>query len=138
MHVRTESHTRGHVFVVMLAYLLRWALSHAWTAFNVTVEGGLDHLKTLCAMDLPVNGGGACLRIPRPREQSVQLFQALVIRLPEALPNPQGRVVTRKKLSERRKNRIIRNSGYKEYEVQCTVVSLTVDIVWNSPKRFLN
>lgn len=105
VHVRTEAHTRSHVFVVMLAYLLRRALSRAWTAFNVTVEEGLDHLKTLCAMTLQVNGGsGACLRIPRPREQSVKLLQALSIRLPEALPNPQVRVVTRKKLPERRKN----------------------------------
>jgi hypothetical protein len=104
VHVRTEPHTRGHVFVVMLAYRLRRALSRAWAAFNVTVEEGLDHLKTLCAMELQVNGGGSCLRIPTPREQSGKLLQALAIRLPEALPNPPGRVVTRKKLPERRKN----------------------------------
>ena len=104
VHVRTESHTRGHVLVVMLAYLLRRALSRAWTAFDVTVAEGLAHLKTLCAMELRVEGGGTCLRIPTPREQSAQLLQALAIRLPEALPNPQVRVVTRKKLQQRRKN----------------------------------
>ncbi len=40
VHVRTEAHTRGNVLVVMLAYLVRRALSRAWVSLDVTVKEG--------------------------------------------------------------------------------------------------
>lgn len=104
VHVRTEAHTRGHVLVVMLAYLVRRALSEAWNSLDLTVEEGLEHLKTICSMEINVEGGGSCLRIPTPRAQSRALLQALDISLPEALPHTNARVGTRKKLQERRKS----------------------------------
>jgi Transposase DDE domain len=64
IYVRTAEHTRGHVLVVMLAYLIRRVLSRAWMNFNITVEEGLDQLQTLCAMRLEIQDGGNCLRIP--------------------------------------------------------------------------
>jgi len=103
VYVRTEAHTRGHVLVVMLAYLVRRELSRAWGCFDLTMEEGLEHLKTLCSMEMNVEGGGSCLRIPTPRAQSRALFQALGISLPEVLPHTNTRVGTRKKLPERRK-----------------------------------
>jgi len=103
--VRTADHTRGHVLVVMLAYLIRRELSHAWTALDVTVEEGLHHLQTLCSIEVKVTEGGSCLRIPTPRPAAAALLQALKIHLPEALPHTAVPVVTRKKLSERRKPR---------------------------------
>ncbi len=103
VHVRTESSTRAHVLVVMLAYMIRRELSRAWAPFDVTVEEGLDHLKTLCSTEVKVKGGGSCLRIATPRQQSRELLEALAITLPEALPHPAiGGVVTRKKLSKNR------------------------------------
>lgn len=56
IYVRTEEHTRGHVLVVMLAYLIRRELSKAWTGLNVTVEEGLAQLTTLCSMEVKVEG----------------------------------------------------------------------------------
>ena len=50
IHVRTKESTRGHVFVVMLAYMIQQALERAWKALDLTVEEGLSHLKTLCVM----------------------------------------------------------------------------------------
>src|SRR4030043_642353 len=38
--VRSEKSTRGHVFVVMLAYIIIRKLREAWAAFDMTVEGG--------------------------------------------------------------------------------------------------
>lgn len=103
VHVRTAPSTRAHVLVVMLAYMIRRELSRAWAPFDVTVEEGLDQLKTLCSTEVKVKGGGCCLRIPTPRQQSRQLLEALAITLPQALPHPAiGGVVTRKKLSEKR------------------------------------
>jgi hypothetical protein len=102
IYVRKEANTRGHVLVVMLAYLIRRELSRAWASMDLTVEEGLEQLKTICSMEIKVNGGGSCLRIPTPPAQSRDLLNALDIHLPEALPHRDVRVVTRKKLPERR------------------------------------
>jgi len=105
IHVRTAAHTRGHVFAVMLAYLIRRELSRVWTALDMTVEEGLHQLQMLCSTEVKVEGGGSCLRIPAPGQAAAALLQTLDIRLPEALPHTDTRVVTRKKLPERRKPR---------------------------------
>lgn len=103
VHVRTAPSTRAHVLVVMLAYMIRRELSRAWAPFDLTVEEGLDQLKTLCSTEVKIKGAGACLRIPTPRPQSRQLLEALGITLPQALPHRDLPVVTRKKLSENRR-----------------------------------
>jgi transposase len=103
IYVQTEKSTRGHVLVVMLSYLIVRALRHGWQSFDVTVEEGLKHLTTLCSMEIQVKDQASCLKIPRPREQSRQLLKALQIRMPAALPHRNVRVVTRKRLAERRK-----------------------------------
>jgi hypothetical protein len=103
IYVRTAEHTRGHVLVVMLAYLIRRDLSQAWTALDITVEEGLNQLQMLCSTEISLHGGGSCLRIPTPSPASLPLLNALHIHLPKLLPHTETRVVTRKKLPERRK-----------------------------------
>jgi len=103
VYVRTEEHTRGHVLAVMLAYLIRRELSRAWEGLNVTVEEGLAQLATLCSMEVQVEGGASCLRIPTPRDGSRALLQAASVRAPEVLPHLETRVVTRRSLPPRRK-----------------------------------
>jgi Transposase DDE domain len=105
IYVRTAEHTRGHVLVVMLAYLIRRELSRAWTSLDVTVEEGLHQLQTLCSTEVKVEGGGSCLRIPEPSPTAGALLKALKIRLPDALPHTDTPVVTRKQLPARRKPR---------------------------------
>src|SRR6266567_7128255 len=104
-HVRTAAHTRAHVLVVTLAYLIRRVLSQAWAALDVTVEEGLQQLKALSSTEMKIKEGGSCLRIPMPNPACRDLLQALDIRLPDALPSVKVRVDTRKKLPERRKPR---------------------------------
>jgi hypothetical protein len=101
--VHNEANTRGHVFVVMLAYLIRRALSRAWAPLDTTVEEGLDQLKTLCSMEVKFPEAGACLQIPEPRDDSLALLNALDILLPKVLPQSHARVVTHKKLNAKRK-----------------------------------
>lgn len=105
VYVRKEENTRGHVLVVMLAYLVTRELRRAWIDLDVTVEEGLEQLKTLCSMEIRTDNGGTCLRIPQPRATSRALLSALDLHLPEALPHTDVPVVTRKKLPERRKKR---------------------------------
>ncbi len=103
VYVRKEENTRGHVLVVMLAYLVVRTLRRAWAALDVTVEEGLEQLKTLCSIEVRTPDGGCCLRIPEPRATSLALLKAVDLHLPEALPHTDVPVVTRKKLPERRK-----------------------------------
>ena len=93
VHVRTEEHTRGHVLAVMLAFLIRRELSQAWQGLNVTVEEGLAQLATLCSMEVKVEGGASCLRIPTPRHGSGALLKTASVRAPEVLPHLETRVV---------------------------------------------
>jgi hypothetical protein len=102
VHVQTEKSTRGHVLVVMLAYVIVRALREAWAPLDVTVEEGLRHLSTLCSIMMTVKDHPPCLKIPRPRETSRQLLKALKVTMPLALPHREIRVVTRKKLTENR------------------------------------
>jgi len=100
--VQSEKSTQGHVFVVMLAYMIVRILRGAWKEFDLTVEEGLKQLSTLCSTEIKVKKQGSCLQIPRPREKSRQLLKALDIRMPTVLSHRKVRVVTRKKLPERR------------------------------------
>lgn len=102
--VRTEKSTRGHVLTVMLGYMIIRRLQQAWQEFDLTAEEGLKQLSTLCSMEMKIKGQGSCLKIPRPREQSRKLLQALDVRMPTVLPHQKVRVVTRKKLTEQRKS----------------------------------
>lgn len=103
VYVQTEKSTRGHVLVVMLAYMIIRVLRRNWQNFDLTVEEGLQQLSTLCSMEMKVKNHAPVLKIPRPRETSKQLLRALDIKLPTVLPHREVRVVTRKKLVERRK-----------------------------------
>ena len=101
-YVWTEASTRGHALVVMLAYVITHYLQHAWSALDLTVEEGLQHLSTLCAMELVSEGQGVCQVIPTPRPTVAQLLEAADVRLPPALPHLGARVDSRKGLPKRR------------------------------------
>ena len=102
IYVRTADHTRGHVLVVMLAYLIRRDLSQAWISLDFTVEEGLNQLQTLCSTEISMDGGGNCLRIPTPNPATLPLLKVLNTQMPKLLPHTETRVVTRKKLPQRR------------------------------------
>ena len=103
-YVQTERSTRGHAFVVMLAYLITRYLQKAWMGFDVTVQEGLEELETLCSTEVIMRGSGSCQQIPTPNETSAQLLNAIHVKLPKVLPSLGAIVVTRKKLQERRSN----------------------------------
>lgn len=94
---------KGHVLVVMLAYMIIRELRRSWAEFDLTVEEGLRELSTLCSIEIRVKGQGSCLKIPKPRKMSGELLKALDITLPEVLPQRKVNVVTRKKLNKQRK-----------------------------------
>ena len=102
VNVRLASRTRGHVFVVMLAYRIVQELADRWNQINLTVEEGVEELTTLCATEVLVGGEPRCNKIPQPRPSVEQLLKAASVCLPEVLPCKGIRVASRKKLPENR------------------------------------
>ena len=103
VNVRLESRTRGHAFVVMMAYWIVKELSSLWAGLDITVEEGLKELDALCSTEVSIADGGCFHRIPEPRELSQQLLEAANVTLPTALPSKRIIVATKKKLTSRRK-----------------------------------
>lgn len=99
--VRTEASTRGHVFVVMLAYLLEREMDQCWRGLETTVAEGIDELGSLRGVELAV-GHAACQKVPEPTGLTRQLLDAADIRLPQVLPLRKVHVATRKKLVSKR------------------------------------
>ena len=71
-------------------------------ALSLTIEEGLDSLKTLCSMRLQLADGVEILRIPEPRQNSAELLEAAGVKLPEALSHSPAHVVTKKTLPPKR------------------------------------
>jgi len=103
LFVRLESRTRGHAFVVMLAYRIVNELAKRWSGIDLTVQEGISELSQLCAMEMRINGEPQCNKIPEPRESIANLLHAARVKLPEVLPSKGIKVATRKKLIENRK-----------------------------------
>ena len=100
--VRKEANTRGHVLVVMLAYYLVREIRKAWSDLDLRVAEGIECLNRLCAVNVSIKGGGACLRLPDPAPETKALLKALKIKLPEVFPKSEVKVDTKKKLQPRR------------------------------------
>ncbi|MCP4377641.1 MAG: IS1634 family transposase, partial [bacterium] len=103
VNVRLESRTRGHAFVVMMAYRIVKELARLWTSLDVTVQEGLAELDALCSTEVSIAEGGCFHRIPEPRELSRRLLASAAVILPPFLPSKGIRVATKKKLPSRRK-----------------------------------
>lgn len=101
VYVRKASRTRGHLFVVMLAYAVARELGELWRALDCTAEEGIQELSALTALDVPGEGPTVSL-IPEPRELSRRLLESAGVELPTALPVRAGVVDTRKKLPAER------------------------------------
>ena len=102
INVRLESRTRGHVFVVMLAYKIVQELAKRWRAIDLTVEEGIKELSTLCSIEVEMNGCGKISQIPEPRASIKKLLKAANVRLPDVLPSKGIIVSTKKKLTDSR------------------------------------
>ena len=103
IYVRKESRTRGHLFVVMLAYLLVQELAKCWNQIDATVEEGLHELATLCTTQVTVKGSPMLHNIPAPRPSVARLLEAAKVELPAQLASRGVTVSTRKTLVEERK-----------------------------------
>jgi len=98
IHVRKEERTRGHAFLVMMAYRIVQELARRWSEIDTTVEEGIKEVSQLCAIEICVNGKVRCNQVPDPRRSVRNLFDAAKVKVPTVLPYSGIRVATRKKL----------------------------------------
>lgn len=103
IHVRLEKRTRGHVFVVMLSYLIIKEMERSWKSLDLTVEEGIDLLKCYQTVDLSVKGKAMAHRVPKPNKSTEALFNLLDIPVPKNIPTSDEVVATRKKVGKDRK-----------------------------------
>ena len=101
VYVHKEKSTQGHVFVVMLAYLIKRELDRAWRNLDITVQEGLDQLGALCVQNLTI-GNASLSRVPAPDALSAELLQCAGVILPSVLATASVRVATKKKLPSER------------------------------------
>jgi hypothetical protein len=102
VHVRKESSTRGHLLVVMLAYLLLKELGKRWAHLDLTVKEGLARLNTYCAVEV----AGVLKVMLRPRADVQSLITAAGVTLPTILPGSKSKVATKSKLPKNRPTRM--------------------------------
>jgi transposase len=105
VYVRKEENTRGHVLVVMIAYMIIRELDKAWQHLYLTVEEGLRSLATLTILEVSYDKERTFQNVPEPRDQNKRILDALNISLPKILAKNHARVVTKK---SRRKS-VIKN-----------------------------
>jgi hypothetical protein len=103
VYVRLASRTRGHALVVMLAYRIIKELAARWSEIDLRPEEALDHLATLCVMEVQFQGKTPFQQMPKPTPLGAKLLQAARVQLPSALPSHKARVSTKAKLPKSRK-----------------------------------
>jgi transposase len=97
IHVRLKDHTRAHVFVVMLAYMIRQELKRCWEKMNITVKEGIANLSSVCGTAIMINNVPFCYKIPLPRDTIKELLDSAKITLPDVLPTKGIKVTTKNK-----------------------------------------
>jgi transposase len=102
VYVRKESRTRGHVFVVMLAYQIVKELAACWRELDMTPSEGVRELASLCMTEVTIKNQTTINQVPVPRESVQQLLTAAGVDIPLALPYSGTKVYTKKKLPEER------------------------------------
>jgi transposase len=101
--VQKENRTRGHVFAVMLAYLITQELQKRWASLELTVAEGIEELSSLCSVEITVDKL-SYQQIPQPRPMGKKLLELAEVTLPKNLPCKNVTVATRKKLTNNRKS----------------------------------
>jgi transposase len=103
IYVRLKERTRGHVFIVMLAYRIIKELNKYWQSLNITTQEAISELSAIHQSELTINDQ-VFNEIPEPNALCKKLLKLAQVELPKILPKTKN-VDTRKKLQDRRKIR---------------------------------
>jgi len=87
----------------MLAYTIIRALAGYWRPSDLTVQGGLGQLTTVCLTEVKIADQPSTHRLPAPRADIKRLFDAARVALPTKITHTPTRVAAKTKLTNRRK-----------------------------------
>ncbi len=103
IYVRKKESTRGHVFIVMLSYLIKRELDKCWAGFDVTVQEGIEILGRISEQHMIIEKGISLTKIPEPTGLARKLLDAANVVLPTTIAhNQEMNVHTKTKLKNRR------------------------------------
>ena len=88
LFLRRADHTRGHVFMVMLSYLLSKEIDKSIANLDGTTSELMHDLDRICIQRQWLTNEVRIARLPKPTAAQTQILQALDINLPEAICVP--------------------------------------------------
>ena len=88
LFLRRADHTRGHVFMVMLSYLLSKEIDKSIANLDGTTSELMHDLDRICFQRQWLTNEVRIARLPKPTAAQTQILQALDINLPEAICVP--------------------------------------------------
>lgn len=88
LFLRRADHTRGHVFMVMLSYLLSRVIETSITNLGITISELMHDLDRICIHRQWLTNEVRIARLPQPTAAQREILQALALKLPEALCVP--------------------------------------------------
>jgi len=101
VYVQKASRTRGHMLVVMLAYMISYAMRRYWERMDFTIQEGLAELSSISSEEVKI-GRKKISIVPKPRRTAAELLEAAEVELPKCIVNLGTKVATKKKLPRRR------------------------------------
>jgi transposase len=88
LFLRRADHTRGHVFMVMLSYLLANEIDKSISDLDITVSELMHDLDRICLQHQWLAPEVRLARLPQPSATQTEILQALALKLPEAICVP--------------------------------------------------
>jgi transposase len=88
LFLRRADHTRGHVFMVMLSYLLSKEIDKSLVNLDGSTSELLHDLDRICIQRQWLTNEVQISRLPKPTAAQMEILQALEISLPEAVCVP--------------------------------------------------
>jgi transposase len=88
LFLRRADHTRGHVFMVMLSYLLSKEIDKSIANLDGTTSELMHDLDRICIQRQWLTNEVRIARLPKPTAAQTKILQALDINLPEAVCVP--------------------------------------------------
>lgn len=79
LYLRKKEHTQGHVFIVMLSYMIQRELQAAWKPLGCPVKEGIELLLTHTTTQIDMANGDSRMTIPAANEKCSSLMKALGI-----------------------------------------------------------
>jgi|AntRauTorckE6833_2_1112554.scaffolds.fasta_scaffold19151_1 transposase len=85
LYLRKTSHTKGHVFVVMMAYMIEKELAKMWKSDDRTIAEALQELVALTTLKIKDINNNDVIKLPKPNQICEELFKLARVKVPDKI-----------------------------------------------------